>query len=238
MNLSAITNIRHDWERTSRSSRAHTLLLELAAREPDIAAFGASTLAELVVTARSPGERPAIESWRITAALLRQFHLDELVGLGLIVRLSPGLIAMAGSFGWGRDAPWVDVDAFACDLVRSTWEVLHGLAGSTVAYPERTIFRLTYHQLHLQRAAVRRRATYEELIGERTIEHFDPHPISALDELAFVLRTHRDMRLQDLQLIYRHRVLGLTFPELAAASGASVRALEQRSSRAEAALCA
>jgi DNA-directed RNA polymerase specialized sigma24 family protein len=238
MNLTAITELRRDWERTSHSTRAQTLLFELAAREPDIAAFGAKTLPELVVTGELPAEQSTIESWRITAALLRQFHLDQLVGLSLIVRLSPGLIAMARSFGWGRDAPWADVDAFACDLVHSTWEVLHSLGGSTIAYPERTILRRIYHQLHAQRRAVHRRYAYEELAGEWTIEFADPHPVSVLEELAFALSTKRKMRRQDLQLIYRHRVLGLTFPELAAASGVSVRALEQRSSRAEAALCA
>jgi DNA-directed RNA polymerase specialized sigma24 family protein len=238
MNLTAITKLRHDWEDASRSTRAQTLLVELAAREPDVAAFGAATLPELVVTAELPAGQSAIESWRITAALLRQFHLDQLVGLGLLVRLSPGLIAMAGSFGWGRDAPWADIDAFACDLVRSAWEVLHSLGGSTIAYPERTVLRKIYHQLHAQRRAAHRRASYEELAGERTVEFADPYPISVLEELAFALSTRREVRPQDLQLIYRHRVLGLTFPELAAASGVSVRALEQRSSRAEAALCA
>jgi hypothetical protein len=237
MNLTAITNIRRDWERSSRLPRAQTLLLELASREPDIAALSASTLQEAMVSSGFT-PLPGVETWRITAALLRQFQLDQLVGLGLIVRLSPGLIAMAGSFGWGRDAPWGDVDAFSCDLVRSAWEVLHHLGGRTIAYPERTILRRTYDQLHRQRRSAQYRASYEELAGERTIEYADPHPISVLDELAFALSKKHEVRKQDLQLIYRHRVLGLTFPELAAASGTSVRALEQRSHRAEAALCA
>ena len=171
--------------------------------------------------------------------LVRQFHRDELVGLALLVRLTPGLLAVARSLEWGRTPPWCDAEALAADVVSTAWEVLARCAGTTMAYPERTLLRTIRRQLEAQRGAARRRSTHEEPAGERATEFSDPNPIPVLDELALALRLHQpQLPLQDLQLIYRHRVLGLSFPELAAACGKSVGALEQRSFRAEATLCA
>ena len=238
MDIHAITQLRREWEYDSRSRRAQILLEKLTALEPDLAAVGAGSLSELYATAQSRGSGCHLEPWRLTAALLRQFELNDLVGVGLLANLRPGMLMVGRRLEWGKSAPWQDAQAFGCDLVETTWEVLGSLVGSTVAYPERTVLRLARQHLESQRSAARRRQSREVPL-QCDLDWIDPKPLPVLEELALALRVRRaEITPRDHDLIHAHRILGLTFPELAASMGASVEALEQRCHRAEAALCA
>jgi hypothetical protein len=239
MELSAITNLRREWEHASASPRSAVLLSILESREPDIAIVQACSLAALVTPLQDESVQAAKDPWRVTAALLRQFDLDELIGLGLVARLLPGLLAIGAYFEWGHGAPWYDPDVLASEMLCTTWETLHRLAGKSISYPERTVLRLTKRQLGRQRSVAHRRIMQEESLDERAPELSDPLPVSVLVELTSALRVHRSkVTEQDLWLIYQHRVLGFNLPELAAANGTSLRAMQQRSWRAEAAICA
>jgi len=238
MDLPAITNLRREWMQISLSKRAGALLDDLLECEPHLQATGARTWAELVPCG-SAGQHRQVDPWKVTSALIRQFHRDQLIGLALLVRLTPGLLAIARSLDWGRTPPWNDPEALAADAVSTAWEILDRFAGETVAYPERTLLRAIRQQLTKQRTAARRRLTQEEPTGDKVAELRDPNPISVLDELAMALRLHQPrLPLRDLELIFQHRVLGLSFPELSVVLGESACAIGQRSCRAEAALCA
>jgi len=238
MNLPAITNLRKEWEQISRTKRADALLADLLDSEPSLKATGARTWAE-VLQGGAVGQYRQVDSWHVTSALLRQFHRDQLVGLALLVRLTPGLLAIARSLDWGRTPPWSDADALAADAISTTWEVLDRLAGASISYPERTLLRAVRQRLTKQRTVARRHATREEPTGHKVADFCDPKPIPVLDELAMALRLHQPrLPLRDLELIFQHRVLGLSFPELSALTGESACAIGQRSCRAEAALCA
>lgn len=235
MDLSAITNLKNEWKRRSRSKHADAVFSRLVVNEPVLNGAGLRSLADLARSQQGLFEEP----WEVTAALVRQFALDELVGLALLVRLSPGLLATAREFDWGRTPPWSSAEALAADVVSTGWEVLAQYGGTTLAYPERTILRTIRRRLGSQRSAARRRSLREQLAGGGADDFSDPAPIPVLDELALALRLHKSqVPRRDLQLIFDHRVLGLTFREIAAASGVSVSAIEQRSYRAESALCA
>ena len=236
MDLPAISNMHGEWKRRSRSKAADALFARLVSLEPDLARVGARSLADLI-----DGQQRLFdtEPWKVTSALIRQFPLDELVGLALLVRLSPGLLGVARALDWGRCPPWYDAEALSADVVSTAWEVLHHHGGTSLDYPERTILRAIRRRLESERAKSRQRSNCEQPAGDRTNDLCDPAPIPVLDELAMALRLHEpQLPLRDLELIFRHRVLGLTFREIAAVSDMSVSAIEQRSYRAEAALCA
>jgi DNA-directed RNA polymerase specialized sigma24 family protein len=263
MPAAAISAIGHDWSVRSRRPHALEVLHALQRAEPDLAATGAVTLSELFEHVSRPPASACVPHWRVTAALLRRIELDELVGVGLLAALQPGLIAVARQLDWGRGGPWPDAEAFAGDLVSTAWDVLASVAGTTVPFPERTLLRRTRQRLAGQRRASRRRLEREHLVADVEL---------AGDEVAAVARrpgqsraappeTSSDVRLAtlpvldalggalsgvaagelpvgDVAIVYAHRVLGYSLREIAARSRLGITAVRLRSHRAEEVLCA
>lgn len=97
MDLHAITSVRNDWAARSKGPAALAVFDRLVASEADLAALGADNLAELFsALARAPGSAP-VAHFEVASALIRQFHADELVGVGLLAALVPGLVGVARS---------------------------------------------------------------------------------------------------------------------------------------------
>lgn len=259
MELRAVAAVQREWAGRRSGAHAAALLGELCGREPSLAAVGAGSLAELVAAVRPPAEAgPAVggpdrsrpvEGWEVASALVRQVRVDELVGLGLLDALVPGLVALGGKLDWGRGGPWDDVDGFGADLVTTTWLILDGAAGTTLCFPFRTILDRARKHLAAQREAARRRAGREQwhpliegesaAVGRHAALIIDRRPVSLLETLATALAGPGASLLarEDVRLLFRNRVLGYSLAELAADSGQSVAALRGRRHRAEAALC-
>lgn len=198
-----------------------------------------------------------VEHWDLTSALIRQFHTSELVGLGLLNALLPGLVHVAHTLSWGRDGPWQDPEAFAADLLTTAWTVLETMGGSSVAYPERRVLDRVRRQLGHQREAAHRHAQRAWPISsqpsvrlarpglarypirDQVLDCEEVHPISVLESLAIALERVGGVEIprEDAKLLFAHRVLGYSLAELAAQSGEKIAALKYRRRRAEAILC-
>ena len=258
MDIAAISSLRRDWALRSRRPRADKVFEALVAAEPDLAAVGARDLASLVRALSEPPLCCAVSHWQIASALLRQFELDRLVGLGLLSSLVPGLVRIGRSLDWGRGGPWDDVEAFACELLATAWSVLARMAGETVDYPERCALDRVRAALCDQRRTARRQQARLRCVslsspppgrpkarpgrGEEGAdwELEDPQPLSVLESLAMALGSIGPTALSpgDVRLIFAHRVLGYSLREIADHIGEDKPdRLQHRSQIAERLLC-
>lgn len=251
MHADAISTLRAEWAARSRSAGADGLLARLTTAEPVLAALGAADLAGMFASLDRP--RPSgPKHWEVVTALIRQLDADELVGLGLVTALAPGLLSVARRLEWGRDGAWRDRHEFATDLVSETWLVLRDLAGTTVAYPERTVLdrvrRRMAHQRARHQSASRREAPTQDATlaasldapAESAAAWSGPQRETTLDSLAAALRGAEGpaLRRDDVRLVFETRVLGYSIAELAERGEGCRRTLEHRRGRAEALLCA
>ena len=254
MQLHAITSVRNDWAIRSKGPAALAVFEQLVANEADLAALGAANLAELFEALAAPSGTCAVAHWDVTSALVRQFHADELVGIGLLAALVPGLVSVARSLSWGRGGPWDDAESFAGDLMATAWTVLAQLGGTTVDYPERRVLERARRRLSEQRTSAQRHAertsSYSSCGPSRTgrggsdgrdreFELEDRQPLSVLESLAIALGRldHPAIRHDDVRLLFVHRVLGYSLAEFAELTGEKVAALKYRRHRAETHLC-
>jgi DNA-directed RNA polymerase specialized sigma24 family protein len=260
MSAAAISTIGHDWSVRARRPHALEVLQALQREEPDLAATGAVTLIELFDQVSRPSTNATVPHWQVTAALLRRLDLDELIGVGLLVALRPGLIGVARQLDWGRGGPWPDAEAFASDLVSTAWDVLASVAGTTVAFPERTLLRRICQRLAWQRRVGRRRLERERLVadvelagdddarrpGRRRAAPREPTcdlrlvTLPVLDALGVALSSvpAEELSAADVAIVYAHRVLGYSLREIAARSRLGTTTVRLRSRRAEEVLCA
>ena len=228
MDIAAITSLNTAWRAAATSRRATAVLDELLAREPVLRAIQPGSFSAIYAAA-TEGNSP----WLVTEALVRQFWLDELVGLGLLNHLRRGMVQLARRFDWGLDAPWNSTDVLGTEIVSRTWRALAGAGGTTVAFPERTILERVRKSLDEERRTDRRRRAYCAT-ATRVEDAADPTPRPLLEELAFGLRhCAPELSRADRALLYAHRVAGFTFPEIAQAWGVQAATLQQRSHRAE-----
>ncbi len=222
------------------------VLLELLSREPDLAATGATSLPELLTHVTGPPPGAMVPHWRVTAALVRSLEVDELVALGILVALQPGLRAVARQLDWGRGGPWPGRESFGGDLVSTAWDVLASVGGTTLAFPERTVLRRVRQRLAWQRRTVRRRTERERPVPDVELAgSSDPDvprrpgwrpsvpgdaavdvrlaTLSVLDALSGALREARAVELSrsDVAIVYAHRVLGYSLRDIADVLAAS-----------------
>jgi hypothetical protein len=261
MHAHAIASVRAEWLSRSRSPRAAAVFDRLVAAEEVLAGAGASSLHELFASLERAGGTAAAGAgqvgavggatphWEIVAALIRRFDTDELVGLGLVAALSPGLLKVARRLDWGQGGPWPDAQCFAADLVSETWLVLREAAGTTLAYPERTVIdrlrrRLAHRRSSFQQATQREAPSDDAALAE-TVDRqpgtwSEPRRGSTLESLAAALAgvDHPVLRREDVRLVFETRVLGYSIAELAQRGAGCRRTLELRRCRAEALLCA
>lgn len=256
MDPNLFTELRRTWNDQSATAAANRLFEELRC-DPVIAEAGPTDLGALVASIDRRSPRPAERPWRIVAVLIREMDRHELVGLALLVILTPTMLRLAERQEWGRGGPWLDQQEFASDVVATTWDVLAGLSGSTLDYPMHAVARRVLGRLRRQCENARRAmrtellSSFEEL-GETerpdpvmaALAHSgalaDPHPVAVLDSLAHALceADPAVIEREAVQLVYAHRVLGYAMSELSVLLGEDYDAVRYRARCAEALLCA
>lgn len=234
----ALDAIRTQWEILARTARARRLIDALASVEPAIALLEVADLADLLeATSDRHGSLDGPEVHQVLAALVRQFHRDELVGITVVRALLPGLAGVATRMRWGTGGPWRDRGEFAADLVASAWTHVREHAGETLARPAQTIVDQVRRSLRTQYERHRRDGLRSLPWDESNREPAD-HGIDALSELALGLGLVTGTLLTpgDANLILANRVLGYRLAELSASTGRSVAQLSYQRRRAERAL--
>ncbi len=260
MRADALERIERDWRARCRHASAAAVLEALREREPDVARLGASSWCELIDQLGRAAPDAAVPHWRVTAALLRCQDLGELVSLGLLVALRPGLLAVGRRLDWGRGGPWPGREDFIGDLVSTAWDVLVSVSGTTLEFPERTVLRRVRQRLAWQRLALRRRVERERPVPDVETADAECEPsrrpgrrpglgsgerdvrlatLPVLDALGGALEDVRDARLDraDVAIVYAHRVLGYSLREIAARTALATTTVRLRCRRAEALLC-
>lgn len=219
-----------------RSRLVHSRLVEL---EPGVRALATTDLGELVTTARRGG---AALEWTvandIVRVLIRRFDLDELVGMGALRILVPGLTAIGRTMRWGAGGPWNDPEEFGSDLLATAWRHLHAHCGESLERPCRTIVGQVKRTFRTERERHWRQASRSVPIRLGTDEPED----AGVDELTALARGITLLPIsvvarRDAALIVANRVLGFRLSEIAATSGESVAHLSYRRRRAEEAIC-
>ena len=243
MHPQVINALRRDWQVKSRSAHAGLVLERLVRREPELAALGAVSLTELFESLSSSSANAAEKPWRITVALLRSFDLDELVGLGLLVALVPGMLNLGRRLDWGLGGPWDDAECFCAELLATTWQVLRDLAPAPPPYPERVLLSRVRARLAHERVAAKRRSLREVELADGP-ELADTRVEQSLSGVLGVLKdlARGGLDADELRLVFLHGVAGYSMRELAARDGVDRKHLEYRrrmvNRRLEAVLCA
>ena len=239
MELHAVSAIKREFAELSSGRHGREVFTLLVRLEPDLLAIGASDLFELYQSLNYRSANASDEPWKITTALLRQRAVDPLVTLGLVAALAPGLQAIARRLSWGADGPWSDSEEFGADVVTEAWAVLNEVDEQTIVFPERTILRYVRRRMEALIDRQRRRCRLETAISE-VDDPIDPSPIADLDLLALALSgiAGRVIPIESARLVFAHRVLGYSIPEIAAVSGSPRETVRRRSVHAEALLCA
>jgi DNA-directed RNA polymerase specialized sigma24 family protein len=237
MEIEAIRVVRREWERQAFGPRGRQVLLGLRATEPEIASARAHSIGELVDSLDRRASSPLEEPWRITSALIRRQEVDELVSLGVLVALAPGLQRIARELGWGGDGPWASIDELGCDLVTETWAVLNALSGSTVSFPELTVLRTVGRRLRRHAAETRSHQTSDRFAIDEH-DHADPSPLSDAEAIALALPHIASPAVpkEDLDVVFANRVLGYSYVEIARATGRPRETLRRRARIVEAEL--
>jgi DNA-directed RNA polymerase specialized sigma24 family protein len=239
MDLHAVSAIKREFAQLSSGRHGSAVFAHLIQLEPDLWATGASDLFELYQTLNCRSMNASAEPWKITTALLRQRAVDALVTLGLVAALAPGLQAIARRLSWGADGPWSDAEEFGSDLVAEAWAVLGEVDAQIIVFPERTILRSVRRRMEALIDRERRRGRVETAISELD-DPIDPTPVADLDLLALALTgiAGKVIPIESARLVFAHRVLGYSIPEIAAVAGSPRETVRRRSVHAEALLCA
>lgn len=220
------------------------ILHRLLEHEPMLHALRAMVLDDVFAAARVAPKDCPLAPWEVATALVRQCPSSNLLGLGLLVTLRPGLGEIGRRLDWGRHGAWHDRATFTTDLVSSAWHVLHQLGGRTLAFPFPTILRRTRQRLIREQQASRHVAAHELAScfggakGTDVLERIDRRPVPVLDQLARALVGPETAALSrdEARLLFRHRVLGYSLEELAVENATGSGALRVKRRRAEAKL--
>lgn len=220
----------------ARSAHAKEVLVLLVEAEPDLARVGAASLIELFGALDRRGPAGGDSSGRIARALLRQFLSDELVGLGLLAALVPGLSTVGRALAWGKDGPWDGAEEFGAALVATAWTVLASFGGQSIDYAFRRVLQRVQRVLADERRAAQDERRRCGLLLDFDVE--DPSPISVLEELTIALRhlLGGEIPAENLRLLFANRVLGYSLTEVAAATGERMESLRYRRKHVEAVL--
>jgi DNA-directed RNA polymerase specialized sigma24 family protein len=161
-----------------------------------------------------------------------------MIGVAIVVTLTPGLKALARRMDWGSGGPWGGAEVFSGELMSTAWEVVADWSG------RRQEFMVPAILTAIRKRLIRRTQAWRRETDRRTdwsiIAEPEGSSESIIDELARVLENAADQLISrgDASLVYAHRVLGLSMVELAKMTGQSRNALHHRATRAERRLCA
>jgi DNA-directed RNA polymerase specialized sigma24 family protein len=248
--ITPIEQLNSEWQSLGRSPAAVRALHRVAEREPDLgrlvhgsdgvppACRSPFDLIEHMRNAR--GRRQREEAARLVRLLLHQADVDPLVSRVLVQALLPGLITVAAKLQWGRGGDWTDGADFFSELLSTTWLVVEEWAGQDRPYA--VLDLLSAIRCRLRRQLLRAKEVRAPLhpLNDEVLTSLDVRPETDLEELARILIDLRQqgMRVDEVQVLYAHHVLGYSISELAQVTGRDRRALYARRDRGQRRLCA
>ena len=179
------------------------------------------------------GRRQREEAAHIVRVLLREAGAEPFVTRMLVQALLPGLVTVAGKLRWGQGGEWQDAAEFFAELLTTTWVVVQEWSGQDRPFAVLDLL-----------SAVRCRQRRQLFRGKDASERVTPLGSDDADEPAAADETgleqltktligmHQEgMRLDEVQVLYAHHVLGYSIAELASVTGRDRRALYVRRDR-------
>jgi hypothetical protein len=230
---------RDQWTSCSHSDASARALSALAERETSISDLGCRDLGDLVefIGGRSRWVDP-VTADRLVGVMVAHQDSDSMIGVAVVVTLTPGLKAVARRLDWGSGGPWGGAQVFSGELMSTAWEVVADWSG------RRQEFMVPAILTAIRKRLVRRTEAWRQETDRRTdwskVAEPEGSSESAIEALARVLENAADQMISrgDASLVYAHRVLGLSMVELAEMTGQSRDSLHHRATFAERRLCA
>jgi hypothetical protein len=189
---------------------------------------------------RASGRVQREEAARLVRVLLREADADPFICRMLVQVLLPGLVVVAGKLRWGHGGEWRDSEEFFAELLSTTWLVLREWSGADRPYAALDLLSAIRCRLRRQLFRSKERGERAEPLRPDAADLGTARAETDLEELArLLIAVHHDgMRLDEVQVLYAHHVLGYSMAELAAHTGRDRRSLYARRDRGQRRLCA
>jgi hypothetical protein len=239
-----------EWRSVGRSPAAVRALQLVADRDPDVALLvhgsGATppicrTPVDLVDHMRRATGRTRREgAAALVRVLLREAPVDPLISRILVQALLPGLVSVAGKLRWGQGGDWEDGSEFFGELLSTTWLVLTDWSGQDRPYAVLDLLSAIRCRMRRQLFRAKERRQLATPLTSDVLATQVVRPETDLEELSRILieLCRQGMRVEEVQVLYAHHVLGFSIAELAAVTGRDRRALYARRDRGQRRLCA
>lgn len=173
-----------EWRRVAASSPGRVATLRWAEVEPALA--GARSGDDVVARCQRHGDRRGADA---LGAVLRLAVDDEFAQQTVIQVILPGLLAMSRRAHYmvgASGGPWADHDDLEQEIVAIAYERIRALAGTTQAWPARTLLDQTWRRLRLLHDRDRQwKACWVPMDGGRDIPGSNDR--SPVEELAQVV---------------------------------------------------
>ncbi len=169
----------------------------------------ASAISAVVTSATSSKFIGGVGRWvdpvtadRLVGAMVAHQDSDPMIGVAVVVTLTPGLKALARRMDWGSGGPWGGAEVFSGELMSTAWEVVADWSG------RRQEFMVPAILTAIRKRLIRRTQAWRRETDRRTewsmIAEPEGSSESVIEELARVLENAAD------QMISRgRRVVGL-----------------------------
>jgi hypothetical protein len=230
---------RDQWTSCSHSNASACALSALTEREASVSDLGCRDLGDLVEFIGGQSRWvDAVTADRLVGVMVAHQDADPMIGIAVVVTLTPGLKALARRLDWGSGGPWGGPEVFSGELMSTAWEVVADWSGRRQEFMVPAILTAVRKRL-ARRTQAWRRETERRIDWSKIAEPEGPSE-SAIEELARVLENAADQTITrgDASLVYAHRVLGISMVELAKMTGQSRDSLHHRATYAERRLCA
>jgi hypothetical protein len=248
--VAPIAQLTAEWRSLGRSPAAIDALHRVASTDPALnrLVHGSETEAprcrtprELVEhMRRAKGRLRREEAAALVQVLLREASTDPLVPRILVQVTLPGLINVAGKLQWGRGGDWLDGDDFFTDLISTTWTIIEEWSGQDRPYAVLDLLSAVRCRLRRQLLKAKEQRHSRQPLSRQLVATLGVPRETDLEELSRLLidLRHQGARLDELQVLYAHHVLGYSISELAVVTGRDRRALYARRDRGQRRLCA
>lgn len=245
--VALIDQMAAEWQSIGRAERATRSLRAIAGRDPRLAAlvFGppepppCPTPYDLVEHMRgAQGRARREDAAHVVRVLLREGGSDPFITRMLVQALLPGLVAVAGKLRWGQGGEWQDGTDFFGELLSTTWLVVEEWAGQDRRYA--VLDLLSAIRCRLRRQLFRSKEMQARVTSLPELGDRIAMTETDLELLARTLidRYREGMRVEEVQVLYAHHVLGFSIAELAAVTGRDRRAVYARRDRGRRRMCA
>jgi hypothetical protein len=178
------------------------------------------------------------EAAHIVRVLLREAGADPFISRMLVQALLPGLVSVAGKLRWGQGGEWQDATEFFAELLTMTWVVVQEWSGQD--RPFAVLDLLSAVRCRQRRQLFRSKDASERSTswGSEDVEDAVEPTAAGETDLERLTRTLiglrlEGMRLNEVQVLYAHHVLGYSIAELAAVTGRDRRVLYTRRDRGQ-----